>query len=148
MSNIILSAIVHFAKEVTGAERGMSVDMDVSVLDVIGLTHDVIETATFWDAAANSLSRAMKTNQPVLTNNIITDPAQAPITNTTFTDLRVIVAIPVDGVGAIYLDQHIRNGMFQRDAIDKICQTIALILAQDDPTYTPESLHTIYDNLS
>jgi hypothetical protein len=89
----------------------------------------------------------MKTNQPVLTNNIITDPAQAPITNTTFTDLRVIVAIPVDGVGAIYLDQHIRNGMFQRDTIDKICQTIALMLVQNDPANTPEALHAIYDSL-
>jgi hypothetical protein len=147
MSDIILSAIVRFAKEVTRAERGMSVDVDSSILDFIGLTNDTIETPVFWDAAASSLTRAMKTNQPVLTNNIITDPAQAPITNTTFTDLRVIVAIPVDGVGAIYLDQHIRNGMFQRDTIDKICQTIALMLVQNDPANTPEALHAIYDSL-
>lgn len=147
MSDSILSAVMRVAKEITRAERGMSVDSDMSVVDLANLTADVVEDRAFNDVALKSLSQAIETNQSVLTNNIITDPAQAPVTNTNFTDLRVIVTIPIQGEGAIYLDQHIRNGMFQRDTIDKISRMVAQAMEQDTPPSDPEDLRAIYDSL-
>lgn len=147
MSDSILSIVMHIAKEVTRAERGMSVTSDLTVIDIDNLTTDDIQDESFQDAALKSLSQAIENNQSVLTNNIITDPSQAPVTNTNFTDLRVIVAIPVAGAGAIYLDQHIRNGMFQRDTIDKLNRMVAEALNRDDIAMDEPQLRAIYDNL-
>jgi len=147
MSDSILSAVMRVAKDITRAERGMSVNSELTVVDLEDLPSDALEDNSFQDVALKSLSQAMETNQAVLTNNIITDPAQAPITNTNFTDLRVIVTIPVQGEGAIYLDQHIRNGMFQRDTIDKLNRMVAHVLGLDDPPSDPDDLRKIYDDL-
>jgi len=147
MSDSILSAVMRVAKEITRAERGMSVNSELTVVDVDNLTEEIIEDHSFQDVALKSLSQAMETNQSVLTNNIITDPAQAPITNTNFTDLRVIVTIPVEGEGAIYLDQHIRNGMFQRDTIDRLNRMVGAMMALDNPPSDPADLRKIYDDL-
>lgn len=147
MSDSILSAVMRVAKDITRAERGMSVNSELTVVDLEDLPSDALEDDSFQDVALKSLSQAMETNQAVLTNNIITDPAQAPITNTNFTDLRVIVTIPVQGEGAIYLDQHIRNGMFQRDTIDKLNRMVAHVLGLDDPPSDPDDLRKIYDDL-
>ena len=113
MSDSFLSTFMQVAKEITRAERCMSVTPDLSVVEIDNLDVNVLESDEFQELATNCLSKALETNSAVLTNNIITDPSQAPVTNTNFTDLRVIVAIPIKGTGAIYLDQHIRNGMFQ-----------------------------------
>ncbi len=146
MSDSILSAVMRIAKEITRAERGMSVDAELTVVDVADLTAEIIEDDSFQKVALKSLSQAMETNESVLTNNIITDPAKAPVTNTSFTDLRVIVTIPVEGAGAIYLDQHIRNGMFQRDTIDKLSRMVTEAIAQDTPVDL-DDLRKIYDSL-
>lgn len=147
MSDSILSAFMRVAKQITRAERGMSVDSELTVVDLEDLPIEIVQDDSFQNVALKSLSQAMETNQSVLTNNIITDPAQAPVTNTNFTDLRVIVTIPVQGEGAIYLDQHIRNGMFQRDTIDKLSRMVAHIVELDDPPSEPDDLRKIYDSL-
>jgi hypothetical protein len=147
MSDSILSVVMRVAKEITRAERGMSVTSDLTVIDIENITTDIVEDDAFQDAALKSLAKAIETNQSVLTNNIITDPALAPVTNTNFTDLRVIVAIPVQGQGAIYLDQHIRNGMFQRDTIDRLNQMVAEIIEREDLSLDADQIRKIYDAL-
>jgi hypothetical protein len=147
MSNSILSAIMRTAKDITDAERAMTVISDLTVVDVDNLSLDTINDEAFQDVALKCLSQAMETNESVLTNNIITDPSQAPVTNTNFTDLRIIVAIPVQGEGAVYLDQHIRNGMFQRDTIDKLNRMVAHVVDLDDRSLGESELRQIYDDL-
>ena len=148
MSDSILSVVMRVAKEITRAERGMSVTSDLTVVDIEDLPIEALEDEAFQDVALKSLSQAIDSNQSVLTNNIITDPAEAPVTNTNFTDLRVIVAIPVQGEGAIYLDQHIRNGMFQRDTIDRLSRMVTQIIGQDESSLSVDQLRKIYDDLS
>lgn len=147
MSDSILSVVMRVAKEITRAERGMSVTSDLTVIDIENITIDNVEDDAFQEVALKSLAKAIETNQSVLTNNIITDPALAPVTNTNFTDLRVIVAIPVQGQGAIYLDQHIRNGMFQRDTIDRLNQMVAEIIEREDISLDADQIRKIYDAL-
>jgi hypothetical protein len=147
MSDSILSVVMRVAKEITHAERGMSVTSDLTVIDIENLTTDELEDESFQASALKSLSKAIETNQSVLTNNIITDPTQAPVTNTNFTDLRVIVAIPVPGEGAIYLDQHIRHGMFQRDTIDRLNRMVSEVMDGDEHPLSADQLHKIYDAL-
>lgn len=149
MSDSILSVVMRVAKEITNAERGMSVTSDLTVIDIENITTDMLQDDSFQEIALRSLSQAIESNQSVLTNNIITDPAQAPVTNTNFTDLRVIVAIPVEGEGAVYLDQHIRNGMFQRDTIDKLNRMVAEAVDRDDLSLLDDvQLRQIYDDLN
>lgn len=138
---------MQITKEITNAERGMTVTHDLTVVDIENLSIDTINDETFQEVALKCLSQAIETNQSVLTNNIITDPSQAPVTNTNFTDLRIIVAIPVKGEGAVYLDQHIRNGMFQRDTIDKINRMVAHVIEQGDLSLDIDGLRQIYDDL-
>lgn len=143
----ILSVVMRVAKDVTHAERGMAVTSDLTVIDIENMTTDMVEDEAFQTVALKSLSKAMETNQSVLTNNIITDPKQAPVTNTNFTDLRVIVALPVQEEGAIYLDQHIRDGMFQRDTIDRLNRMVVEMLARGDLSLDVDGLRNIYDSL-
>jgi uncharacterized coiled-coil protein SlyX len=143
----ILSVVMRVAKEITRAERGMSVTSDLTIIDIENITTDIVTDEAFQTAALKSLSKAIETNQSVLTNNIITDLAQAPVTNTNFTDLRVIVAIPVQGQGAIYLDQHIRDGMFQRDIIDRLNRMVTAIIDRDDLSLDADQIRKIYDAL-
>lgn len=147
MSHSILSAVMQVAREITQAERGMAVTSDLTVIAIDNMTTDMVEDESFQRVALKSLSKAIDTNQSVLTNNIITDPKQAPVTNTNFTDLRVIVALPVEGQGAIYLDQHIRDGMFQRDTIDRLNQMVTAMIEGDDLSVDADGLRAIYDAL-
>ena len=142
----ILSVVMRVAKEVTRAERGMAVTSDLTVIDIENMTTDMLEDEAFQTVALKSLSKAIETNQSVLTNNIITDPTQAPVTNTNFTDLRVIVTLPIQGQGAIYLDQHIRDGMFQRDTIDRLNRTVKAVLEEGDFSLNIDELRNIYNS--
>jgi hypothetical protein len=147
MTDSILSIVMQVAKEITHAERGMSVTSDLTVIAIDNLTTDTVEDEAFQTVALKSLSKAIETNESVLTNNIITDPTQAPVTNTNFTDLRVIVTLPVLGQGAIYLDQHIRDGMFQRDTIDRLNRMVKKVVEQGDFSLDADALHKIYNSL-
>src|SRR6185369_14262543 len=111
MSDHLLSKLMRVAKQITRAERAMAVDSELNVLDTLNLEQAVLNAPHFHEVAMVSLRRAIDRNESIITNNIITDPAQAPVTNTNFTDLRVVVVLPVMDHGAVYLDQHIRYGI-------------------------------------
>lgn len=147
MSDSFLSTFMQVAKQITHAERCMSVTPDLSVVEIHNLDADILQSDEFQEIATKCLSKAIETNVAVLTNNIITDPSQAPVTNTNFSDLRVIVAIPVKGSGAIYLDQHIRNGMFQRETIERLNRLASQVVASGDDLPNAEELHKIYEQM-
>lgn len=143
-SNEFLANFVHLAHHITRAERGMAVDNDLRVCELINLDQTVIERTDFSELAAGTMVQAIQQQEPVITNNMITDPASAPVTNTNFSDLRVIVAIPVGGLGAIYLDQHIRNGIIARATTDRLMAFGDAIVANGQTNLDLDTLMNMY----
>lgn len=128
MSDHFLVKFMRIAQEITNSERGFAVDSQLNVLDMINLTHEIIQTERFSNVATQNLQKALKSGNAILTNNIITDPSQAPVTNTNFSDLRVVIIIPVTQRGAIYLDQSIRQGIPHQSVLDKLAQLATYLL--------------------
>jgi hypothetical protein len=142
-----LGKFLRVARTITQAERGMAVDANFTLLDAINLTPQMIESRQFSDVAEPCLQRAQERNEAIITNNIITDPSQAPVTNTNFTDLRVVVVIPIKGQGAIYLDQHIRRGIIARDTIDKLMRLGAQIVDNGLEASSESEILALYKGL-
>lgn len=147
MSQTFLSKLMRVAKQITRAERAMAVDTNLEVLETLNLDASVIGTPNFQEVATQTLRRAMERGEPIITNNIITDPSQAPVTNTNFTDLRVVVVIPVDKYGAIYLDQHIRYGIIPRQTIEKLMRLVVRVLEQREENSDEAALTEIYQQM-
>lgn len=108
------------AKDIIHAERGMAVDADLTLVETINLTPDIMQAPRFNDVAQTSLQKAVANGEVVITNNLITDPSQAPLTNTSFADLRLVIVVPLKGHGAIYLDQPIKKGIVPRETVEKL----------------------------
>ena len=108
------------AKKITHAERCMVVNTDLELLEMINVDRAMVESTAFGEFALECLREAIKSDEVVITNNVITDPSDAPTTNTNFANLRVVVALPLVGHGAVYLDQHIRNGIIPRQMIERL----------------------------
>jgi hypothetical protein len=124
----------------------MAVDRNLKVLERINLDDDTLKTPRFSVLANATLRRAMDNDDAILTNNVVTNPSEAPLTNTTFSDLRVIVVIPVGELGGIYLDQHIRQGVIAREVIDDLHSLSKQALAQGTLP-TAEELLQMYQAL-
>lgn len=142
LENLLLAA-----KKITQSERGLAVNTDLDVLKRINLEQSVLQSSEFLDLANNCLSRAMDGGEAVVTNNVITDLSEAPITNTNFADLRVVVAFPVGTVGAIYLDKPIRDGVIPKKIIEKLVRLVDDCLQKDPQDYSHEQLITRYEQL-
>jgi hypothetical protein len=148
MSDHLLSKLMRVAKQITRAERAMAVDIDLNVLDTLNIDPTVLNAAHFHEVAMASLRRAIDRNESIITNNIITDPAQAPVTNTNFTDLRVVVVLPVMEHGAVYLDQHIRYGIIPRPTIDKLMRLVKQVLESPMDEHNEEDLTALYQQMN
>lgn len=147
MSADFLITFMHVAMEITGAERSMVVDAQLRVQQVVNLDVATIEAPFFSTPAIGALHQAINTGTPVITNNTITDPSQAPVTNTNYSDLRVVVAIPVGDLGAVYLDQHIRLGIFPRDIIDRLAQLASVAIESGRMESSEDDLIQLYKTL-
>jgi hypothetical protein len=120
MSDVFLRNFMEAAKKITHAERCMVVNTDLELLEMINVDRAMVESTAFGEFALECLREAIKSDEVVITNNVITDPSDAPTTNTNFANLRVVVALPLVGHGAVYLDQHIRNGIIPRQMIERL----------------------------
>ena len=137
MSETLLENIMDAAREITGAEQSKAVDSDLKVVKSVNEYARAPKLQAYIDS---NLRRAMDKNEAIITNNVITDPAEAPSTNTSFSDLRIIVAMPVAGHGAVYLEKHIRDGMIERETIDKLMRMVADLLDSGEQTPDSETL--------
>lgn len=146
MSADLLTDFMYLVLDVTGAERGMAIDADMSVCAAANLEASEIESKKFNDLAVRTLHDAMSRNEAIITNNIITDPSEAPTTNTNFADLRVVVTIPLPNHGAVYVDQHIRNGVIARESIDRL-HRLGNQLAERENGEPPANLRDLYDQM-
>jgi len=141
----LLEDLLNAIMRITAAERGLTVNMAFEVLRVVNFAEDVKTDAAFWNFALQTFHKAAETRQPVLTNNIITDPSQAPTTNTNFANLRVVVVFPVKQEGCVYIDQPVKRGAFTRQQVDRLRQMIERLDATDS-TLTEETLYSLYEN--
>jgi hypothetical protein len=120
MPDAFLENLLYIARSATRAERGMAVDQALNLLDRINLDDAVLESPQFIDMASSCLRRAIEDDEAIITNNVVPDASQAPTTNTNFSDLRMIVVLPVTQRGAIYLDRPVRQGLIYKENVDAL----------------------------
>jgi len=147
MEQAFLSRFLEAALVITQAERGFAVDETLNIQALSSVDEALLQTPDFTELAFQALQDAIKSRETVLTNNVITDPAQAPITNTNFSDLRVVVAIPAAGIGAIYMDQHIRNGIIPREQIEKLRQLASRIIGANHTDMSQDEMIALFERM-
>ncbi len=140
MDKSFLSRYLQIALHVTGAERGVAVDRQMQIVHHANLDERTLQNPEFMALVNTWLARALEDQNTIITNNIITDPSQAPHTNTNFSDLRAVVCIPVNQHGAIYLDRHIRSGIIPREVIDRLTEMPSQLTTEDMENESPEAL--------
>jgi len=147
MNEQFLQNLLQMAKQVTEAERGMAVNQNLDVLNAINLEQSMMQSNEFSEFANICLRQAIDTGEAVITNNIITDPSQAPTTNTNFADLRVIIALPVIESGAVYLDKPIRDGVIPKKTTEKLMKLISHVLENGYENSNNAELVEIFEQL-
>ena len=142
LENLLVAVV-----QITDAERGLAVSEDLTVQRVTNVDDAMLDSAEFMNFANACMQQALDTQDAVVTNNIITDISDAPTTNTNFSNLRVIVALPIKDHGAIYVDQHIRNGVISKEVTDKVMRLVNRLLDDQQLHFTAEQIITLYRKL-
>lgn len=146
MSTFLIN-FMRAAYTITKAERCIAFDNDLQMLDNLNITDEDLGKQRFADLVSSWVEQAIEDQKAVIANNLITDPSEAPKTNVHLKDLRMVVAIPIEGYGAIYLDQAIRRGVFERAIVDKITE-LANHLVQSGKTGLSENeMIEMYDDI-
>lgn len=136
-----LSAVLH----ITHAQRGLVVDLDRNIVVTANIEPALLESPQFRETVHECVRGAVEKQETVVANNVIKDLAEAPTTNTGFSDLRVIVAIPLAGYGAVYFDQHISSGMIPRTLIDSVTCLVGQVFPAGDYTLNREALVALHE---
>src|SRR5688572_22492835 len=117
MHKDLIVAFLNAAMEIGACDRGMAVDSEMTPLDSINLNDEIRQSPRFNMLMTVAVRRSMDNNEAVITNNVVTSAAEAPLTNTSFSDLRMVVAIPLEGLGAIYMDKPVKQGVIPRQMV-------------------------------
>ena len=128
MSNTFIENFMLAAQKVSHAERCLVVDPQLQLLNTLNVSDKELQSAEFNNLAMECLRQAWESGEALITNNVIPDPSDAPTTNTNFANLRVIVALPIVGHGAIYMDQHIRNGIIPKQMVDQLMRLAEILM--------------------
>jgi len=123
------------------------VDEDLKLLHVSQIDRAMVEATAFGEFALECLREAIKSKDVVITNNVITDPSDAPTTNTNFANLRVVVALPLVNYGAIYLDQHISKGIIPKQMVERMMQLITYVIDNNLQQSTVDELYQMYHDM-
>ena len=140
MDETFLENLLGIVIDLTSTERGLAVDGDLAVQKARNMDSALLESEDFMDFTNGCLREALDSGDTVFTNNVITDLSEAPTTNTNFSNLRVIVALPIDTKGAIYIDQHIKNGVIHKEIIEKIERLIGELLPVSDQPMSKDDM--------
>ena len=119
MSETFLDKFMQASRKITHAERSLTIGTDMK-LQSTNIDQDVLDDPDFGNFAMECLQEAVNSGDFVITNNVITDPEDAPKTNRSFKDLRIVVTMPIPDHGAIYLDQRISNTVIPKEKIDRL----------------------------
>ncbi len=137
MSAGFLSDFMKFAVAKTGADRALAFNLNMTVMEKTNYeSSDVSQCIEY-------VKRALDSGELLVTNNAVNDPSKAPTTNTNFSNLRVVVIIPLKGIGAIYLDHPIRRGIIPKGVIMRLSQTATTCVTTGN-----EDFSTIYNSIA
>ncbi len=118
MSASVLSTFMRFTMQQTGAERALACDTQLTLIDSANLTL----SGALPEELATPLRQAMESGEIGVGNNAVIDSTQAPTTNTNFNNLRGFVIIPIQGIGAVYVDRPVRKGVVSREKVIKLAK--------------------------
>lgn len=144
MNTTLLANLMHVAIEHTKADRAMICDTQLAVLGSINLDQAEILSERLTDV----VQKAITSGQPVITNNAVRDAANAPHTKTNFDNLRGVVVIPVAGVGALYLDRPLKQGIIAKGTVDRLLKVAELAAKEGQPEATTAHLGELYKQVS
>jgi adenine-specific DNA methylase len=135
------------AHSITKAERSIALDADMNVQAQINIEDGLLQSAAFKKMLENTIAEAIEAGSAVISNNLIQNDDDAPNTNIHLHDLRMIVAIPLGDYGALYLDQHIRNGVFEREVIDKLTALGSNVIENEQTDLSDKGLITLFNEM-
>jgi hypothetical protein len=133
MRKDLVVAFLNAAMEIGACDRGMAVDDEMNILDSINLNDETRQSPRFNLLMSVAVRRSLDTNEAIITNNVVTSAAEAPLTNTSFSDLRMVVAIPLEGLGAIYMDKPVKQGIIPRQMVDTLYEVGQDVIKSDPP---------------
>jgi hypothetical protein len=145
MSATFLATLMRVAQQQTKADRALTVDIQLTIVDALNLKQADIQAADFIGFSV--IREALESGEPIITNNAVVDSSSAPKTNTNFSNLRVVVVIPVIGLGAIYLDQPIRRGIIAKDIVDRLMRLANQVIANDQTGSSETELHSLFNEI-
>ncbi|NWG16321.1 MAG: hypothetical protein HXY41_06765 [Chloroflexi bacterium] len=143
MNATFLSNFMRLALQKTGADRAMATDGNLSIVATINLEQADLLSSQF--AGIEAIRQALDEGEPIITNNAVMDPTRAPVTNTNFSNLRVVVVIPVEEYGAVYLDQHIRKGVIPKEVVNRLWMVAGWVVNKQQMDIGPDELEAVYE---
>lgn len=136
----LLASLLQIAIQQTGADRAMVCDTHLAVVGSVNLDQAEILSERLTDV----VQKAIASGQPVITNNAVKDAANAPLTKTNFDNLRGVVAIPVVGVGALYLDRPLKQGIIAKNTINRLMKVAEQAVKDGQTEITADKLGELY----
>lgn len=134
MSDTFLPNFMRVAYDIIKAERAFAVDSRLNVLATVNMQPEEVEVSYL-----KGIKKAVEEGQPVTTDSVTLtiDPAQAPKTNQSFPQLRVVIFIPVHPYGAVCLDWRMRREVVAKEKIDRL-MTLGQQMAEAQQTNLSE----------
>jgi hypothetical protein len=145
--SIFLNNFMRAARAITDAERCIAFNSELIIQGHMNIDDAELTKRSFADLVSAWIEQAIESQKAIIANNLIADASEAPKTNVHLKDLRMVVAIPIDGYGAIYLDQPIRKGVFERDVVDKITELAHQLSQNGNTDLSEEAITEMYNDL-
>ncbi|MEP6988549.1 MAG: hypothetical protein ABI970_23305 [Chloroflexota bacterium] len=140
----LLASFMQIAIQQTGADRAMVCDTHLAVVGSVNLE----QTDILSEHLTEVVQKAITSGQPVITNNAVKDAANAPLTKTNFDNLRGIVVIPVVGVGALYLDRPLKQGIIAKNTVLRLMKVGEQAAKDGQTETTADKLGELYQQTS
>ncbi|MCA9914422.1 MAG: hypothetical protein KC496_13800 [Anaerolineae bacterium] len=143
-----VTTFMRFAQRITHAERGLALDPAMQVFESVNLPESILTDQGFFEMTEAAVRDAQAEGKPVLTNNLMRQTVSPLQTNEHFPALRLALVIPLGDHGAVYLDKLVRNGVFERDEVDRLEKLVVQIQDSARTDFTEEEIDQLYDNLN
>lgn len=142
MSDTFLLNLMRVASDATSAERAFAVNLELSVVGTLNIAPEQIEAPYM-----KCVQQAMREGNAIITDNysISIDPSKAPVTNKSFPKLRFVLALPVQGHGAICLDQSLRGGVTTKDKVERLKTFVQQVLDNQQTHLDEDQLTELYE---
>ena len=147
MSAEFLSNFMRAAYTITRAQRSLAIDAELNTVDNIDVEESLLQSEEFIEMLTESVTTAMQTDAATISNNLIKNADDAPNTNVHLHDLRMVVTLPLGTIGAVYLDQHIRNGVFERTVIEGLIEMGRKVLANEQLNLSGEEYINLFNEI-